>query len=756
MGVHTGEGRLGGDDYVGLDVHVAARISSSANGGQVLASAPVATLAADALPPGASLRDLGDFRLKDIDAPQRLFQLAAPGLLADVPAPRSLDARPHNLPSQLTGLVGRDDELGRVADLLGDHRLVTLMGAGGAGKSRLAIASARQLLRRFKDGAFFVPLEAVTDEPGLLQAIQHCLALTTAASDVETVLHDHLRERELLLVLDNFEQLTAAGVAVSRLLAACPGVRALVTSQVALRVRGEQTLLVEPLALPPTTARTARQLESFQAVSLDDNAGPIAEIARRLDGMPLAIELAAARARMFPPAQLAERLARSLDELRTRGADVPARHRTLRSAIDWSYSLLTEEQRRAFAHLAVFTDGFGLDAVEAIAPDDLAPAMQDAVEDLLDKSLVTRISAGRGQARFRLLTTLRAFALARLEEMDARHDAERRLAEHLCRVVTEAAPELRGPRQIWFIDVLDQENDNLRAAALWCLDNDEPQMAADLAAPLWTMWQARGRLIEGRRLLEPIVDANTGRARAVALDGLGAVHYWLGAHDIACELYQQSAELFEQAGDERRTAEALYGVATSAANLHDADLVREASERVKQIYDRLDDPRGKAQVIVNEAVIPLLTGDKSVTRETLEQAVTLLRELGDERKVADSLVALSFSWLDEDAEHARELALEQLSFYVSAREPAGIVVAAEMYALAQAELGQRRDALRLAAACEAQRVQLGGLWSPAEQLVGSVTARVAEGLDGEEAARLRAEGEALSLDELIERVRGPT
>ncbi len=388
MGMHTGEGRLGSDqEYVGLDVHRAARIAAAGHGGQVLISEATEALVGDKRPDGVSIRDLGPHRLKDFDEPQRILQLVIEGLSSEFPPIRTLEI-PTNLPVRLTSFVGRDGEVAQVAGLLESARLVTLTGPGGTGKTRLAVEAASGVLDRFPDGVFFVDLAPITDPALVPSAVLTAVGPRGGAGPLSELerLQIELRDREILLVLDNFEQVIDAAPAVGAILAAAQRIRVLATSRSPLRLEGEREIPVAPLDLPGAAAPLPpRDLYRFEAVALfaeratavdpgfaidEDNAAVIVEICRRLDGLPLAIELAASRLRVLSPAAMLERLDRGLPLLSGGPRDRPGRQRTLRDAIDWSYRLLPPAVASLFQLLCVFAGGFTIPAAESICGPD--------------------------------------------------------------------------------------------------------------------------------------------------------------------------------------------------------------------------------------------------------------------------------------------------------------------------------------------------------------------------------------------------
>ncbi|MEP6681387.1 MAG: adenylate/guanylate cyclase domain-containing protein, partial [Chloroflexota bacterium] len=514
MGLHTGEAMLGGENYMGLDVHRAARIADAGRGGQVLLSDTTRALVERSLGEGIGLRDLGEHRLRDLTGTERLFQVVAEGLPRDFPALRTLDAVPNNLPTPTSILVGREADLRAIGDHLEAPgvRLLTLTGPGGIGKTRLALQAAAEHSEAFKDGVYFVDLSTARDSVAALQAIVHAVGLTASrADDLGDALAAHLRPRQVLLVLDNFEQVMEAADAVAELLKRCPQLKVLVTSREALRLRGEQQFPVASLALPDLrqARATADGIAPYDAVRLfveraqeaqpdfrltDDNAGPVAEICARLDGLPLAIELAAARLRLFSPRDLGDRLGSRLETLRGGARDLPARQRTLRSTIEWSYELLDPDERAVFGLLSVFSSA-RIEAVEEVASrlDPLAGV--DVVErlaSLIDKSLVTSAEGPLGR-RISMLETIHEFASERLDaDPDFATAARRAHAEHFAAVVRNQLAGLHGTGREAAIAELAPELDNLQTTWRYFVAARDVGVLSDLLDGLWMVHESRG------------------------------------------------------------------------------------------------------------------------------------------------------------------------------------------------------------------------------------------------------------------------
>jgi predicted ATPase/class 3 adenylate cyclase len=465
IGLHTGEGRVAGTGYVGLDVHRAARIMAAAHGGQILISDVTRTVVEGSVSDRVELRGLGEHRLRDLTGRERLFQVVAEGLATDFPPPRTLDAVSNNLPTQLSQLVGRETELIALRDHLGSSavRLVTLTGPGGIGKTRLALQAAADQIDRFSDGVYLVDLAPARDATAALQAIVQVVGVTVPAeAALPGALAEQIRPRHLLLLLDNFEQVIVAADEMAGLLNLCPKLKLLVTSREALRVRGERLFPVAPLSLPNGgPRRSAVDVAAYEAVRLfveraqdarpdfalvDDNAAVVAEICARLDGLPLAIELAAARLKLFSPLELRDRLRKRLELLKGGARDLPERQRTLRGTIEWSFELLDDEERAVFHLLAVFPSA-AVAAVEDVAAKVEALRDVDVVdrlESLVDKSLVRSVEEQAGR-RLSMLDTIREYAAEQLERDPAMASAVRRAhAEHFAELAEARGGELRG------------------------------------------------------------------------------------------------------------------------------------------------------------------------------------------------------------------------------------------------------------------------------------------------------------------------
>ncbi len=507
MGIHSGDSEARDGDYYGTAVNRAARIMAAGHGGQILMSGISSQSASDSMPPGTTLRDLGTHRLKDLTVPEHLHQLIHPDLQSDFPAPLTLDSRPHNLPLQSTEFLGRSSELAAISVMLEapNIRLLTIAGPGGAGKTRLGLQAAAEQFDRFNDGVFFTDLSMERDPDAAFEAIVRSLNLPSSGGSALEVLKTRLRDKHMLLVLDNFEQVTSAATGVGDLLQHAPGLKMMVTSRETLRIRAEYVFPVPPLSLPnPNDPFTiigeseATQLfvERARTVRPDfyldaENASTVAEICLRLDGLPLAIELAAARLNVFTPFDLLLRLRERLDVLGAGGRDVPDRQRTLWGAIAWSYELLNDHERHLFDLMAVFSTTL-MDAIESVARDALGEFDVDSLASLVDKNLVQSDDSD-GSKRFSMLLMIKEFAEERLAtDVETDRKVRRAHALHFSEFAHQLEDRLAGPEREATLDDLASEIGNLRTAWRYWVDQAEVEQLFNLIGGLWAIHEARG------------------------------------------------------------------------------------------------------------------------------------------------------------------------------------------------------------------------------------------------------------------------
>jgi predicted ATPase/class 3 adenylate cyclase len=774
MGVHTGEGTLGGDDYVGIDVHRAARIADAAHGGQVILSDATRGLVRHALPAGASLRDLGVHRLRGLEDPERLHELLIEGLASDFPPPRTLDARPTNLPPQLTSFVGREEEIAEVERLLDHTRLLTLTGPGGSGKSRLALRVAEELLTRYRDGSCFVDLSPVTDPALVPAAVAKALGVPEAADrPILDEVKDHLRHRELLQVVDNFEQVAEAGPIIEELLTAAPELRTMVTSRVVLSLRGEQEYAVPPLVVadPERLPGDLSALGAVEAVRLfteraqaasprfaltEQNAPAVAEITARLDGLPLAIELAATRTKVLTPEQMLPRLKRSLSILTSGSPSLPERQRTLRAAIAWSYDLLDAVERRLFARLSVFTGGWTFESAEAVCdPEALGLDALDGLTSLVDKSLVRRAEPPGRPARFSMLETIREFGQ---EQLAAGGDLElvrRRHAEHFLGLALAAEPHLTAADQGAWLDRCDQEHANIRAALRWAIETGEADRAQAAAGALWRFWQQRGHLAEGWRWLQEVLAMPSGQAptaaRAKALAGAGGIAWW-SDRGASRALYDETLAIERELGDPARLAEALYNEAFAVAGEHDLETAARLLDESLDLFRQVGDEPGVARVLAMLVVPDAMAGawDRVVAR--LEEIAAIWRRLGDRLQLAFDLIWLAFAHGRAGRrEAARSTALEALELFHEVDNATGIALAFLDLAFLLTWEGRHEDAIRMAGVSQSHRDRAGGGPTPGfgGMLEGDPVAEARVHLTEDAARQAWQEGLTMSLDEAV-------
>jgi predicted ATPase/DNA-binding SARP family transcriptional activator len=650
-----------------------------------------------------------------------------------------------NVPAPVSSLIGRLRELEEICSALRDEqvRLLTLTGPGGAGKTRLALEAAKALAGELPDGAFFVPLDSIRDPALLLPAIAQSVGVRESGDrPLLAALRERLAGQRVLVLLDNFEQLAAEARMLADVLKAVPGLTFLVTSRSSLRLSGEQEYPVEPLGRSDALAlfvERARGAEPGFRLT-DENSAAIEEICARLDHLPLALELAAARTKVMSPETMLARLDQPLDLLSHGPRDLPERHRALRDTIAWSYELLGPEEQQVFAHLAVFVGGCTLESAETVSDASL-----NSVATLVDDSLVERTGE-----RLRMLETIREYATERLELEGDADTVRRRHAEHFLELVESDGVSNQAGR----LARLDAERDNLRAALSWCLEAGEAGLALRLTAALWEYWWVRGSLGEGsRRLREALAqgDGEPPELRANAIHAAASLATRQGDYDRAAALSEQSLALWEELGDSAGTAQSLLSLGTVAAEQGEHARALELSERAAELYRESGDRRGHALAVSNLGGIALEQGDFVHAAALSEEAFGLFEELDDSEGMAIALVNQGFAALSEH-DHKRALGLlrEALRRLAELEFRDVIGYCFEGVAAALAFTGEVESAARLLGAAEALRESMGVDLAPAERQTHESTAAAVREVLGEEhsAAEWRL-GRELSLDEAI-------
>jgi predicted ATPase len=715
MGLHTGTPHLAAEGYVGEDVHLGARIAASGHGGQVLLSAATHSRVA------ADTTDLGEHRLKDFADPVPIFQLGSERF-----APLKTISN-TNLPRPASSFVGREREVAELAAILrGPDRLVTLTGPGGSGKTRLAIEAAAEVIGNFKAGVFWVGLAPLRDSGLVLEEIGRTLG---AKGDLVS----HVAERQMLLLLDNFEQVIDAAPSLSSVLRSCPNLCLLVTSRALLRIDGETEFPVLPL-------EQAEAVALFAARARVDPDATVAELCRRLDNLPLAVELAAARVRVLAPAQILERLGQRLDLLKG-GRDADPRQQTLRATIAWSHDLLDSDERRLFARLSVFAGGCTLETVESVVDADV-----DTLQSLVEKSLV-RHTAGR----FWMLETIREYAAEQLQEPDLAGAC----AAHYRAFAQSADVELRTQPEAW-LDRLDAEHDNLRAALEHFGSTGQSQEALALAAALARFWTMRGHFTEGRARIEQALarDGTPTIARARALNG--AVAIVLGQADTAAgERYGSEAlALHRRLGDEHGVAFSLYELGAVAGEQEDFDRAMRLTAESVELLRGLGDDYLACQALLNLGYFHQCVGDFAGGRVLLERGLAEARAAGNAAQQARALGQLAVG-SREEGEHDEALLMlgESLEIWAEVVDPAMIARELRRVAYSLAKLGRAGPAAQLLAASEATREGAGHFeaWIPRinDEILGDIHARLAPAAF-EDAWRA---GQKLTVEEAIDLTR---
>ncbi len=827
MALHTGEAEArrlpSGWDYFGSTLSRVARLLDAGHGGQTLLSQAACNRVRHDLPRLAELRDLGAHGLKDLAQPEHVYQLLHPTLPADFPPVRSLEAQPNNLPLQLTSFIGREAEMHEARRLLQRTRLLTLTGPGGCGKTRLALQVAADYVGRYGDGVWLVELAARSDPKVVPQAVAQSLHVREELGrPLPLTLADYLRPKELLLVLDNCEHLIeACAHLATHLLSACPRVRILATSREALGVAGETTWPVPSLSLPdldrlPPTDRLTeyealrlfieRATSAVPAFTVNDrNVAALAQVCRRLDGIPLAIELAAARVKVLSLEQIAQRLDDRFRLLTGGSRTALPRQQTLRALIDWSWDLLSEQERTLLRRLAVVAGGWTLAAAEAVCagPDIDQAEVLDLLSRLVDKSLVLAGLVWEGQApdglpeaRYRLLETIRQYSAEKLLASGEAAALRARHRDWYLHLAEAAEPELRGPRQAAWFDRLEIEHDNLRAALEWSrAEEGGAETGLRLAGVLSRLWYVRGHLGEGRDWLHALLaqsPQSSPAVRAKALHAAGSLARDQGDYARAAALYEEAMALRRALGDRQGAATSLQQRGAVAFDQGDYEQAQALLAQSLRVFRDMGYKRGMAISLNYQGTVALYQADYGPATALLAESLALSREVGEKWGAALSLnnlghvalsqgdyrraavlfresqalyretgdkrgIALSLGSLGEAAQcegdHAQALALykESLALYRGVGDKRGIATCLEGLAAVSQAGGLPDRAARLFGAAETLREAIGSPLPPAvctdyDRDVASARAA----LEAEAFARAWAEGRAMALEQAVE------
>jgi len=767
-GLHAGVSERRDKDFFGTAVNRAARIMSVAHGGQVLVSEAVAALVRERLPSGVSLRDLGSVRLRDLAQPERLYQVVHPNLRQQFPALRSLEAIPNNLPQQVTSFVGRQRELAEAGKLLRDNRLLTLVGPGGIGKTRLSLQIAADSMEDYPEGVWLVELAPLSDPRLVPQAVASALGVKEEAGrPVSEALAKFVQDRRILVILDNCEHLLDACAELAKqLLQAGTGLKIMASSREHLRLAGEATYPVPALTAPdPYQKFIHTALTDYEAARLfidraiavqpafavsEKNAAAVAEVCHRLDGIPLAIELAASRTRALPVETIAARLDDRF-RLLTRGDRTALpRQQTLRALIDWSYDLLTENERALFRRLAVCAGGWTLDAAEVIGSGGSIASgdVLDLLTNLVEKSLVV---AEPGCGRYRMLDTVRQYALERLADCSEESATRDRHLAHYLALVEKARPELFGPSQAVWLARLDLELENLLSAHGWC-DHavDGGGSGLRLASAMKRYWLSRGILELGYRLTAGALARSgaelRGLSRCRALFDAGQLSLSMGRYAEGQVHLAESLAIAREIDDKERIAAVLQPLALALLGQGNLAAAREYLQEALAMAQELNDGRSIAAALNALAQLHRLSGDLDAAEPMYLRVLALARDIGDRESVAIGLLNLAMVSIERNGfPAARSLLIEVLEIADEiGSKPTG-QSALEVSAGLAASHGEWSVAARLYGAAEAQALRTGLRRDPAdESFLMPRISQVREKLGAQAFAAAEAAGRELS------------
>jgi predicted ATPase/class 3 adenylate cyclase len=747
VGVHTGEATRDGDDYVGIDVHRAARVMAAGHGGQVLASETTRSLAG----PGFEFRDLGRHLLKGLEQEETIYQVIVPGLPAEFPPLATATMIPNNLPARVASMIGREHDSAALIDAVEHDRLVTILGPGGVGKTSLAISVAGKAMQSFPGGVTFVDISSVSDPEFVVPSIA-----AEVDADPQTVegISSRLRGPRRLLVLDNLEQVVDAAGDIGLILTMTDEAHFLVTSQMPLHLEGEKRYVLGPLedddARSPAVTLFLERARSV-APDFDADASTVAELVRELDGLPLAIELVAARANLLGAEEMLERIRAGKMSYRP-SADAPHRHRSLSAALEWSHDLLEPATQRAFAQLSVFTGGFTLEAAEEVVGVEDIDVIEE-VAQLLDRSLVARrVESSR---RFGMLDGIRRFARSKLEAWEWADSTFDRFVDFYLELGEEAYGGLQSDRGHWWRVRLDEELDNIRETLTILRTGGRSDEGLGLLGNIWRFFVSRGRLPELDSWISEFLampsDGPDTEARIKGIMACGALYYWEERGDAAVSVYQDALSRARDLGDDRLVADAAFGVGTAMVNAGRAGDAGPYLEESKALYERLGDKSGLADVLAGEAFMLGRINGVATTGAQFARAASLYEEAGRRVQFTELLLAQAAAAIDDGRpDDARPLARRGLQ---SALELADVFLqgwAVEYLARIDYDLGDLARAGRLVGGVETLRERFGAVWSPEIAGLENAGTLLRERLGEDEAERLIAAGRDMEMSQVVE------
>lgn len=781
MGLHTGEAEAQDNEYRGyLTLSLVQRIMSAGHGGQILISGATENLLRGQFQKDIDLHDMGKHNFKDVPQAVRVFQVIAPDLQTEFPPLRTIDILPNNLPTQLTSFVGREKELVDVKKLLYDTHMLTLIGPGGTGKSRLSIQAAGELLHQYPDGVWLVELAPILDPVLVPRTTAMAMGLRDEPQrPIIDMLCDYLREKRILIILDNCEHLVdACARMVDRILHAVPSVRILASSREALGIGGEVTYRVPSLGLPDLShLPPIESLGQYEAVKLfidratsavsaftvtNENAPALAQVCHHLDGIPLAIELAAAKIRVLSVEQIAKRLDDRFRLLTGGSRTALERHQTLRAAIDWSYNLIPPAEQILFRRLSVFVGRWTLEAAESICDDHSAPLKKGTglvqsddvlslMEQLINKSLVVTEEEAH-ESRYRMLETIRQYANEKLEEAgETARVRERHIAFYL-RLAEEAEPKLQSEEQGQWLDQLEMEHNNLRAALEWSKAEQEgTEMELRLAGALWRFWEIRGYYAEGRAQLEAALARRHGSptpAQAKALVGAGTLAWHQTDYVSATAFHKQALSAQRELGDRQGIAFSLNNLGAQALEQENYQQAAKWFEESLALSRELGDRRMAGYALHNLGDVARHQGDFEQASALYHESLFVFRELGDRWAISANL-----SWLGVVTRHLGEVdraaAYLEESLALCRELGAKRSIAEGLEGLAGVAFARQQSsrAVQLLGAAEALRETMHSPLSPADRLEYDGIITVARAALGEDAFKAAwAAGQTMAAD----------